>query len=388
MAHEVHERIRELLPNFRKRAPEADELRRLPVETVAELRESGLMRMLQPKRYGGYEADPRDFYNCLLDIAAADGSTGWVCGVVGVHPWEIALGDDRLQAEIWGDDPDMWVASTYMPGGMMTAVDGGYRLTGRWSYSSGSDHCGWVILGTMERAADGSVGPGRQAVLPRADYVIEDVWDTMGLRGTGSNDIIVEDVFVPYYRTIGPEIYVGGGAGREVNTGPLYQLTFGALFANVITTPIIGMAQGMLDESLAFYRTRVSAAHGKALDKDPYTIAKIAEAAREIDACRLLLMRDLGEMYESALAGEPVTMDQRARTRRDQVLNTKRALAAIDDLFDRAGASAISNANPMQRIFRDAHAARHHTANTPMEPALFSYTHNAMGLGPVGDPLT
>jgi 3-hydroxy-9,10-secoandrosta-1,3,5(10)-triene-9,17-dione monooxygenase len=386
--HEVRERVQELLPGIRERASEAEALRRMPDSTAKELRESGVMRLMQPKRYGGYEADPQVFYECVLDIARADGSAGWVTGIVGVHPWQIALADDQLQAEIWGEDRDTWVASTYMPGGIMTPVEGGYRLSGRWQWSSGTDHCDWVILGALERADDGSIIRGRQPVLPRSDYTIEDTWYAMGLRGTGSNDIVVDDVFVPYHRTMGDEIHMGQGKGLEVNDNPLFRLTFPSLFANVITAPVIGMAERMLEEGIEFFKSRVSAAHGSALEKDPYTIAVLAESAREIAACRLLLMDDLRDIYATVCAGGEMSLEQRARVRRNQVLNAKKAIAALDEIFDRAGAAVVWDSHPMQRIFRDAHTARHHTAHTPTEPALFGWTHIEMGLGHGGDPLT
>lgn len=388
IAHPVLDRVRELAPKLRERGELHDRLRRLPDETVADLRDTGVMRLFQPERFGGFEADPRVFYECVLTIAAADGSSGWITGVVGVHPWQIALCDDRLQQEVWGADPDTWVSSTYMPGGLVTPVEGGYRLSGRWQFSSGADHCAWVILGTVAQDAEGAYGMGPQVVLPRSDYAIEDTWHTMGLRGTGSNDIVVEDAFVPAHRAVSfLALNDGTAPGRATNPGPLYGLTFGALFANVITTPIVGMAQGMVAEAVDFYRTRQSAAFGKALESDPYTIAAIGDAAREVDACRLLLMRDLGDIYETARRGERLSIDQRLRVRRDQVTNASRALRALDDLFDRAGARAISTSNPMQRLFRDAHAARHHSALTPLEPSLFGYVHHEMGLGPTGDPL-
>jgi 3-hydroxy-9,10-secoandrosta-1,3,5(10)-triene-9,17-dione monooxygenase len=381
---EVLGQVRDLLPDIRDRAPQGDANRRLPEATIKDLVATGLMRLLQPKRYGGLEGDPREFYESVMAIGTADGSAAWVAGVVGVHPWQIAGCDDRLQREIWGEDPDTLVSSTYMPAGVLTPVEGGYRLTGRWQYSSGSDHCQWVVLGTKIKQEDGSLTMGGPVWLPRQDYVIEDTWDTLGLRGTGSNDIIVDDVFVPAYRTLPVTQQRPENFG---NDGPLYALSFGNMFSTAITAPVLGLAQGMVDEALAFYATRESSAHGKALEKDPYTIAKIGEAAREVDACRLLLMRDFSEMYETVQAGGQVTMDQRIRTRRDQILGTARAVAAIDQLFDRAGAGVIASSHPMSRIFRDAHSARHHTANTPLEPSLFNYTVNAMGLGPGMDPL-
>lgn len=378
---QVLDRIRELTPLLRERAPEAEKERRLPDQSVKELKETGVMRLLQPKRYGGYEADPRLFYECLLSVAAACGSTGWVTGVVGVHPWQIALFDDRVQAEVWGDDPDTWVSSSYMPGGRMTPVDGGFVLNGRWSFSSGCDHCRWAILGVILDRGDGSAPEMWNVLVPRSDYRIEDVWQTMGLCGTGSNDIIIEDLFVPDYRTIDlVKMFSWKSPGLEVNTAPLFRLPFGTMFANAITGAIIGMAEGILSENLQYTKARVSKSWGKATD-DPYTVTALGRASSEVDACRFHLLRNIGEMYDTAMRGDEITLEMRSRARRDQVQGTYRAIAAIDDVFDRSGAGTIMLNNPIQRLWRDAHAGRHHTVNS-IDRSLHSYGMTVMGFNP------
>ncbi|MGI8491757.1 MAG: 3-hydroxy-9,10-secoandrosta-1,3,5(10)-triene-9,17-dione monooxygenase oxygenase subunit, partial [Acidimicrobiales bacterium] len=168
--------------------------------------------------------------------------------------------------------------------------------------------------------------------------------------------------------------------GLDVNTDPLYLLPFGAMFANAITGAIIGMAEGVLAANIEHTRGRVSKSWGKATD-DPYTVAAIGTAAREIDACRLQLLRNIGDMYETAGRGVEISVDQRSRARRDQVLGSQRAVAALDDIFDRSGAGAIMSANVMQRLWRDAHAGRHHTINS-LERSLHSYAMTAMGFAP------
>jgi 3-hydroxy-9,10-secoandrosta-1,3,5(10)-triene-9,17-dione monooxygenase len=377
----VVERVKLLLPTLRERSVEGETARRLSAETVTDLKDTGMTRLLQPRRYGGYESHPSPFYDAVLAVASACGSAGWVASVVGVHPWQVALWDDKVQAEIWSEDPDTWVSSSYMPGGKLVPCEGGFRLSGRWSFSSGSDHCQWVILGTMVDNGEGNPPEPRNTLVPRPDYVVEDVWDTVGLRGTGSNDIVVNDVFVPEYRTLKLlDMFTWNSPGRAVNTGPLYKMPFATLFSYAITGPIIGMAEGMLAEDIEYTKKRVSKVWGKAIE-DPYTVAAIGEAAREIDACRLQLFRNLDDMYATVDGGGRLSMDQRARARRDQVLGTQRAVAALDDIYDRAGAGAIAMSNPMQRLWRDAHAAKHHTANT-LERSLFSYAAVAMGLDP------
>jgi len=382
---EVLEAVRALAPTLRERSTEGEALRRLPDATVKDMKATGIAKLLQPKRYGGYEADPRIFYECVLAAAAACGSAGWVSGVVGVHPWQIAHWDDKVQKEVWGEDDETWVSSSYMPGGKLKPVEGGYQLSGRWSFSSGSDHCQWVILGTPVVNDEDKVVGQRNTLLRRGEYTVKDVWDTVGLRGTGSNDIVVEEMFVPDYRTLDlVRMFTWTSPGLEVNTAPLFRLPFATLFSYAITGPIIGMAEGMLAETLDYTRQRVSKVWGKALD-DPYTIAAIGEAAREIAACRALLFQTLTDMYAKVENGQEPSLEERAAARRDQVLGTTRAVAAIDDIFDRSGAGAILSSNPMQRIWRDAHAARHHTINS-LERALFSYANVVLGLNPT-DPM-
>ena len=378
---EVLDRIRELTPLLRERAAAAEEARRLPDESVKELKETGVVRLLQPKRFGGYEADPRLFYQSLLAVGAACGSSGWVTGVVGVHPWQIALFPDQVQHEVWDDDPDTWVSSSYMPGGRMTPAEGGYVLNGRWSFSSGCDHCQWAILGVMLDRGEGSPPEMWNVLIPRTDYRIEDVWHVMGLCGTGSNDIIVEDLFVPEHRTINlVKMFAWESPGLEVNTSPLYRMPFGTMFSNAITGAIIGMAEGILAENLAFTKARVSKSWGKATD-DPYTVAALGRAASEVDACRTQLLRNLGEMYETVLKGEAITLESRSTARRDQVQGTARAIAAIDEIFDRSGAGTISLSSPIQRLWRDAHAGRHHTVNS-VDRSLHSYGMTVMEFPP------
>lgn len=380
--HEVLERVRALLPLLRERTADAERARRLPDETIKELKDIGLVRLLQPRRHGGQEADPRVFFESVMAIASACGSTGWVCGVAGVHPWQIALFDEQVQAEVWSTDPDTWVSSSYMPGGRLTSTEGGYRLTGRWSFSSGCDHCQWAILGVMLDRGEGASPEMWNVLIPHEDYRIEDTWHTMGLCGTGSNDIIVDDIFVPEHRTIDlVKMFSWKSPGLAVNTDPLYRLSFGTMFANAITASIIGMAQGVLAENLEYTKSRVSKTWGKA-SEDPHTLSAIGRAASEIDACRLQLLGNIGGMYEKAQRGESITLEDRGRSRRDQVQASHRAIAVIDDIFDRSGAGAISSSNPMQRLWRDAHAGRHHTANS-IDRSLQSYALTTMGFPPI-----
>ncbi len=192
VGHEVIDGVRELLPVLRDRAQEAEDGRVVPADSIKALEGTGFFRLLQPAAFGGMEADPLTFYTAVRLIASACGSTGWVSSVLGVHPWHLGLFTPQAQQEVWGTDQATRISSSYAPTGKAVKADGGHQVSGRWSFSSGCDHATWVLLGQIVTDADNRPIDFRTFLLPRSDYVIEDVWDTVGLRGTGSNDIVVE----------------------------------------------------------------------------------------------------------------------------------------------------------------------------------------------------
>ena len=370
----VLDAIRDLLPGFRERADEAERLRQVPEQSVKELEEAGLFRMLQPQRYGGLEADPIDFYTAVREIAAADASTGWISSVVSVHPWQIALFADEAQQAVWGDDVNVRVSSSYAPTGKAVQTEGGYQLSGKWSFSSGSAHCTWVLLGGLVFNEEGQVVDFKTFLVPREKYEIVDVWNVVGLRGTGSNDIVVEETFVPEAFTLSmSDTGRCYGPGQEVNTSDLYKLPFHSLFTTAITTPIVGMATGAYEEHVEMQRSRVRAAYlGEKASSDPFAAVRIARAGSEIDAAWALLMNNLCEEMAYVARGEKIPLQLRLRVRRDQVLGTQRSIDAIDELFEASGGRALAEGTYLQRAWRDAHAGRVHAANDP-ERALKMY---------------
>lgn len=363
----VLDAVRDLLPGFRERADEAERLRQVPEQSVKELEEAGMFRMLQPQRYGGLEADPVDFFTAIKEIAAADGSTGWISSVVAVHPWQIALFADEAQQAVWGDDSNVRVSSSYAPTGKAVQTDGGYLLSGKWSFSSGSAHCTWVLLGGLVFNAEGNVVDFKTFLVPREKYEIVDVWNVVGLRGTGSNDIVVAETFVPEEFTLSmSETGRCYGPGQAVNTSNLYKLPFHSLFTTTITTPIIGMATGAYEEHVEMQRSRVRASYiGEKASSDPFAAVRIARAGSEIDAAWALLMNNLREEMAHVERGEKIPLKLRLRVRRDQVLGTQRAIDAIDELFEASGGRALAEGTYLQRAWRDAHAGRVHAANDP-----------------------
>ncbi|MFB7340093.1 3-hydroxy-9,10-secoandrosta-1,3,5(10)-triene-9,17-dione monooxygenase oxygenase subunit [Streptomyces hydrogenans] len=381
MADDVLAAVRDLAPVLRERAAEAEESRRVPDASVKELEDTGFFQLLQPKTFGGAAADPVVFYTAVKEIARACGSTGWVASVVGVHPWHVALFDPRAQQEVWGTDPRTRIASSYAPTGKAAAVDGGFRLSGRWHFSSGCDHARWALLGCLVTDAEGKPVDMRTFLIPRADYRIDDVWDTVGLRGTGSNDIVVDDIFVPEHRALsfGP-VTALDVPGHEINPEPVYRLPYASVFTTTIATPIVGIAEGAYESYAEATRKRFRVSYGQQVAEDPFAQVRIARAASDIDAAWLQLTRNIGAMYELAGRGEEIPMELRTRTRRDQVLATERAVGAVDLLMENAGGNAMrTGPHAVQRAWRDAHTGRGHAANDP-ERALVMYGQCALGI--------
>ena len=379
------ERIRDLAPVLRDRADEIEQLGRIPDEIGKQLKETGVVRLLQPVRWGGYEEDPRLFFRSVMEIAAQCGASGWVSGIIGVHPWELAMYDEQAQEEVWANDPDTWICSTYMPTGRAVAVDGGYRFSGRWGFSSGCDIADWVFLGGLLATDDGALVQPVQYVhflLPSADYtIVDDTWNVVGLCGTGSKDIVVDDAFVPAYRTVSDQsLHDGTAPSATADRSTLYRMPWSSIFPNAITAASIGIAEGALEVSLGYQRDRVSMAAGRIADA-PYTMTVVGQAASEIHASRSAMLGNLGEMWDHLSAGEPVPMELRARSRAAQVRNSWRVTRAVDVLFDHSGGGSLRRGTPLQRFWRDSHAALHHIINTP-DTSFQSYAGVAMGFEP------
>lgn len=378
----VADRVRELLPRIADRAERTERLRMLPQESVQELTGSGLFDLLRPARHGGLEADPVLFYALIVELSQACGSTGWVSSALGVHPWLLALFDPSAQDAVWGVDPGARISSSMAPTGRATLLpDGSYELSGRWSYSSGCDHCSWAFLGALVHDEQGSVSDFRVFLVPRSDYRIENVWNAIGLVGTGSNDLLAQNVSVPAAFSLSmDELQSCTGPGQAVNDGPLYRLPFHSIFTCSVTAPLIGMARGSLAEHVRHQTGRVRAAFaGERTAADPFAAATIARASARIDSAWALLVMDLHEELDHARADTPIPTELRLRVRRDQVLGSEQALEAIDALFSNSGGRVLTQGTYLQRAWRDAHAGGMHAAND-VERVLRLYGSERLGV--------
>jgi 3-hydroxy-9,10-secoandrosta-1,3,5(10)-triene-9,17-dione monooxygenase len=356
---------RAMIPALAERAARQAANRRILPETIAEMKDCGFFRVLQPRRWGGYEMDPRVFAEIQMALAEGDMSVGWVYGVVGVHAFQIALFDDRAARDVWGDDDSVLIASTYMPTGRATPVDGGFRFSGRWKFSSGCEHCDWIFLGglTQKDPETGAGGDYCTFLLPRSDFAILDTWDVVGLRGTGSHDIVVEDVFVPDYRVHRTsDAYGGTSPGNAVNTGHLYRYPFVQVFFRAVTNGCIGGLQAMLNAFRDYGARRITTV-GTSTAHDPDAQLACAEALSGIDEMKCVLHRNFAEIDAYARRGEQPPQSARLLYRYQSSVVADRCLDLAARLFKGAGGSGLYANQAFGRIYTDLIAARQHVSN-------------------------
>ena len=352
--------VEALQPMLRANAARAREERRVPVENVQALRESGFFLALQPAEWGGAEVDPQYFFRAQAAIAEACMSTAWACGIVSVHAFQLALMDRRAQQDVWGDDIHTLVSSSYAPMGKVTPVEGGFQFSGRWGWSSGCDHCTWVLLGGI--LPDGSY---RTFLLPRSDYKIEDTWNSMGLQGTGSNDIVVDDVFVPDYRTHKQsDGFEGTNPGVTEDSATLYSMPWAQLFVRVVSTPAIGAARSALGQYTELVKGKASGDVTK-LAQDTGTQMRIAKARNTIEEMSGVMYTNFDRMMDALREGEAIAIDDRILYRYQASLVIEKSIEVVDSLFSSAGGSSVFLGSEIQQRFLDIHTARAHVANNP-----------------------
>lgn len=359
------EQARAMIPTLAARAAQAERDCHVPAETIADFQRAGFFRILQPRAWGGLELDPEYFYAVQMALAEGCMSSAWVYGVVAVHNWQLGLFDPQAQADVWEDSAATLIASSYMPKAEVTPAEGGYRISGRWGFSSGVDHCDWVFLGGLVPAADGKGPPDyRTFLVPRADFTVVPVWDTLGLRGTGSQDVVVKDAFVPAYRTHrSKDGFAATSPGLKLNDAPLYRLPFGQIFVRAVSSSAIGALKGALDTFRDYAAKRVSSNDFSRTADDPSAQGIAAETAAAIDEMQQILFRNFRTLMEQARAGQPFDLDQRLlfRFQSGQVLD--RCAALISRLFYACGAQGVYRSSPIARAFADIHTGRTHVAN-------------------------
>jgi 3-hydroxy-9,10-secoandrosta-1,3,5(10)-triene-9,17-dione monooxygenase len=360
-------RARAMLPTLKSRSDAATRDRCIPADTIREMKEAGFFRVLQPKRWGGYEMDPQVFFEIQMALAEGCMSTAWVYGVVGVHPFQLALFDANAQQDVWGKDNAILLSSSYQPVGKVERVEGGFLLSGRWGFSSGCDHCDWVLLGSMVPPAEaGAPADMRTFLLPRKDYNIAYDWNVFGLQGTGSHGIIVDAAFVPEYRTHrAHDGFALTNPGQALNTAPLYRVPWAQVFVRAVSTAAIGALQGALDAYKLIVAKRISTNTGRATKLDPVALNAAARTQSAILEMKTVLHRNFNEIMASVRADRAIALTDRVRYRYESAQIGRRCADLCDELMPLVGGRAIYMDSPIVRFWLDLNAARAHVANDP-----------------------
>jgi 3-hydroxy-9,10-secoandrosta-1,3,5(10)-triene-9,17-dione monooxygenase len=371
-----------LIPQLRDRAARTEELRRLPPETERDLHDTGLFRIVQPKRVGGSEFDYVALVDCADAIGQADASVAWNLANLASHHWMLGMFDKRAQDLVWNKDVNALIASSFIfPAGRARKVDGGYVLRGSWPFSSGVDSSEWNMLASVVFSDDEADGiEYRIFLLNKSDYKIVDTWNATGLRGTGSNDVEVEDAFVAEPMTLAVSDLDGGPTpGSAVNPNALYALPVFSLFPYVLSGVALGNAQACLNDYVEIARHRASTYNRAKIGDLQSTQIKIAEASAKIDAARLIMRSTCIEAMAEARRGHVPDIAAKTRSRRDGAYAVNLCTEAVSLLFSASGARGLFTAGALQRQFRDAHAINSHLAFN-FDAAGTNYGRVALGL--------
>jgi alkylation response protein AidB-like acyl-CoA dehydrogenase len=349
-----------LAPKLRERVAKADELRRLPEENVADLLASGLIDLETPKRWGGPELNLDALLEVTAALAEGCSATGWVYALWGAHVWLIAQFPLHIQQMVF-EDPTSLVSSVVNTVGTPEKVEGGYRWSGQGFFSSGVDHCNWLIAaidlaGNQPPPAE----PDRRwFLLPRTDFEIIDDWHTVGLRGSGSKTIKVTDAFIPEDRCVTQkELSEGTGIGAQVHGGPLYCAAMDFTFSLPLAGPQLGIAKNVLRAFEERCRTRLGSANWRLAGEQAATLTRLALAGAQISSARALLLEDARKFCYMPAA--EATLVDRFQCRRDVAYATQLCRQASNSLFEAAGGSNIYEKADMQRLWRDSNAAAAH----------------------------
>jgi len=374
-------RAKALIPNLRDRASRTEELRRLPPETERDLHDTGLFRIVQPKRVGGSEFDYVALVDCADALGQADASVGWNFANLASHHWMLGMFDKRAQDLVWKNADALIASSFIFPAGRARKVDGGYVLRGSWPFSSGVDSCEWNMLASVVSSDDEADGiEYRIFLLNKSDYKIKDTWNATGLRGTGSNDVEVNDAFVAEPMTLAVSDLAGGPTpGSAVNPNALYELPVFSLFPYVLSGVALGNAQACLDDYVEVARHRTSTYNRAKLADLQSTQIKIAEASAKIDAARLIMRSTCIEAMADARRGHVPGTAAKTKLRRDGAYSVNLCTEAVSLLFSASGARGLFTTGALQRQFRDAHAINSHLAFN-FDAAGTNYGRVALGL--------
>jgi 3-hydroxy-9,10-secoandrosta-1,3,5(10)-triene-9,17-dione monooxygenase len=363
---ELLDRAAALRPLLERNAAQTEADRRLVDESLEAVREAGLLRIVNPKRFGGYETDIRTMLDVSATLATGCGSTGWVVNLINVCSWLVGLYPRQTQEEVWGSDPDTRVAGALAPTATTRRVDGGLVVSGRWPWLSGSLHAQWGMGGVPVVDESGDMVDVGLALMPMHELSVEDTWFVVGMRGTGSNTIVADDILVPDHRILPMPRAIEGEYPTEFKDEVLYRSAFIPVLALILVGPLLGLARAALQYVVekAPRRAITYTSYERQTDSVAFQMA-IAEAAAKVDTAHLHAYRAAADIDDAARAGTYPDLPARARVRMDAGWAARQAREAVDLLISAHGASAFAEASPLQRIWRDLNTASRHAVVNP-----------------------
>jgi resorcinol 4-hydroxylase (FADH2) len=355
-----------LRPLVAKRARQTEQDRRVSSEVTNLLKDGGLYRVVQPRRFGGYELSLEALRRLAFELGQGCTSTGWCYGLSAAASWVVGMFPEQAQRDVWGKTPDALIASCIAPTGKATPTEGGFRLKGRWSFGSNSDNAQWLSLGAMVEQGEGAPPRPIFLLVPQGEYNIVDTWFTVGLAGTGSKDIFIEEeMFVPMHRTVAfSQVLEQESPGAEIHDSALYRVPFLSGFPPLLANPAVAALRGAIDEfveSVAARATRGAFTGGGAsIAQFAHVQSAVAQAEAAVDAAQLILQRDLQQITEWVDGGLKLSHEQRITLRRGHAYAVRLCVDAINALYDVVGGTGIQLDSGIQRAWRDINAVAHH----------------------------
>jgi 3-hydroxy-9,10-secoandrosta-1,3,5(10)-triene-9,17-dione monooxygenase len=353
-SEELVARAAAMVPQLRARADEIEKARKVPSDVIEMFKEAGFFRILQPKSHGGWEMNPIVFMRVLNELGRGCCASAWNLMILGVHNWEFGIMNPRAADEVWGEDNQTIIASSYAPTGELTKVEGGWRLKGKWPTSSGTDHGKWAFIGALERNEQGIPIDRHALLVKREDYEVIDDWFTFGLAGTGSKSLMIKDAFVPDHLAHSMVDY-------KLDDRPTnYLFPFAMIFYSSVSAVILGFAQGAIDVFIEQMKVRTDNGSGAATRLSPYVKDRLANAVSKVRSCRARMEQMMAHCTEIVERRELVSVDDRIHYMLDMARIGRESEEAVLTIYKCTGARGLFSSNPIQRYLRDVLAGANH----------------------------
>jgi len=370
IAEQIKNDLQSLVPILKERAAEAEKLERIHDESIEAIINTGFLKVLQPSAFGGYELEFGDFLEMVSIIGKGCASTGWVAGTAGSQSWFLSLMSEQAQKDVWEDDPDALLTSSWAPDGIATIVSGGYELTGNWRFCSGSDFAAWSVFGANvidqknDKDSNNFFDRG-YFLVPNTDYEITGGWNVSSLAATGSHNAEIKKSFIPQHRFASAEGLVNGTSpGSKIHSAAIYKMPLLACSPFAIIAPLVGAAEAMLDDFIENMRDRTTSGSDNNIANEPIIQEHAARAAAIIDAVKLIIARDVAEAMETINTGKTLSKKQRLQLRRSHGFTARLLSEAAEILFAATGGKGLYLDNHLQRGFRDIKGGVNHITSS------------------------